>query len=99
MSTTGHGFQIEYPAITLHAISRAESGPSIYCQLDEHAGDPNAVIGDDADVSDMRELSIVPQRISSRKSPVFFIWISHFLFCFQSGTNIRSIIPLRLTTP
>ncbi|KAM6504302.1 Regulator of volume decrease after cellular swelling domain containing protein [Amanita muscaria] len=35
MSTTGRGFQIEYPSITLHAISRAGDRPSLYCQLDE----------------------------------------------------------------
>ena len=35
MSTTGHGFKIDYPSITLHAISRAGDRPSIYCQLDE----------------------------------------------------------------
>ena len=35
MSNTGHGFQIEYPSITLHAISRQDEQPSIYCQLDE----------------------------------------------------------------
>ena len=28
ISTTGGGFQIEYPAITLHTVSRVESGPS-----------------------------------------------------------------------
>ncbi|KAF9223600.1 hypothetical protein BS17DRAFT_780885 [Gyrodon lividus] len=70
MSSTGRGFQIEYPAITLHAISRAEgSSPSIYCQLDEAAGEPPA---DEAseDVSDMRELSIAPQNLVSLE-PIF----------------------------
>lgn len=62
MSTTGRGFKIEYPAITLHAVSRAESGPSIYCQLDESAG--VAAVADD-DVAEMRELSIVPQNPAS----------------------------------
>lgn len=62
MSTTGRGFQIEYPAITLHAVSRGESGPSIYCQLDEGAG--GAAVAED-DVADMRELSIVPQNADS----------------------------------
>ncbi|KAJ7678548.1 regulator of volume decrease after cellular swelling-domain-containing protein [Mycena rosella] len=47
MSTTGRGFQIEYPAITLHAVSRAEAGPSIYCQLDEHAGEAEAAASND----------------------------------------------------
>lgn len=68
MSNAGHGFQIEYPAITLHAVSRAASGPSIYCQLDEHAGEMNHVPANDEDVTDMRELSIVPQNAASRSS-------------------------------
>jgi nucleotide-sensitive chloride channel 1A len=62
MPTTGRGFQIEYPAITLHAVSRGELGPSIYCQLDESAGE-TAVAEDD--VAEMRELSIVPQNAAS----------------------------------
>lgn len=61
MSDMGRGFQIEYPAITLHAVSRGERGPSIYCQLDEHAGEPNAVIQEDEQGdSEMRELTIIP---------------------------------------
>ncbi len=35
MSKTGKGFQIEYPSITLHAVSRGDTSPSLYCQLDE----------------------------------------------------------------
>lgn len=31
------GFSLDYPSITLHAISRDASGPSVYCQLDESA--------------------------------------------------------------
>ncbi|KAF8968030.1 regulator of volume decrease after cellular swelling-domain-containing protein [Flammula alnicola] len=65
MSTTGAGFQIEYPAITLHAVSRGESGPSIYCQLDESIGTENGVAADDDAVTDMRELTIVPQNPES----------------------------------
>ncbi|KAJ7671646.1 regulator of volume decrease after cellular swelling-domain-containing protein [Mycena polygramma] len=69
MSTTGRGFQIEYPAITLHAVSRAETGPSIYCQLDEHAGEAESAASND-EMSDMRELSIVPQSAASLE-PIF----------------------------
>lgn len=64
MSSSGRGFQIEYPAITLHAISRAESGPSIYCQLDENAGARADQQNEDED-SPMRELSIVPKEAAS----------------------------------
>ncbi|KDQ57298.1 hypothetical protein JAAARDRAFT_35936 [Jaapia argillacea MUCL 33604] len=68
MSTSGKGFQVEYPSITLHAISRAESGPSIYCQLDD--GNPAAhdapTVEDEVD--EMRELNIVPQNPSALES-------------------------------
>ncbi|KAI9570650.1 regulator of volume decrease after cellular swelling-domain-containing protein [Boletus coccyginus] len=68
MSSTGRGFQVKYPAITLHAISRAEgTRPSIYCQLDET--DSNSPPDDTSeDVTDMRELMIVPQDPESLES-------------------------------
>ncbi|KAI0315557.1 regulator of volume decrease after cellular swelling-domain-containing protein [Amylostereum chailletii] len=61
---SGRGFQIEYPAITLHAISRAESGPFVYCQLDESPPAANGASAraadDDPDAfPDMRELSLI----------------------------------------
>ncbi|KAF8633100.1 hypothetical protein AX15_001517 [Amanita polypyramis BW_CC] len=68
VSTTGRGFQIEYPSITLHAISRAEGQPSIYCQLDEGTNttadrpsrtDLNGT--EEKEYTSMRELSIIPQ--------------------------------------
>lgn len=70
ISTTGRGFQVEYPAITLHAISRTEAGPSIYCQLDETpAGDQT---DGDHDDSPMRELKIVPERVEAREFSLTF---------------------------
>ncbi|KAG8213160.1 regulator of volume decrease after cellular swelling-domain-containing protein [Butyriboletus roseoflavus] len=68
MSSTGRGFQVKYPAITLHAISRGGS-PSIYCQLDEtDSSSPS----DEAyeDLTEMRELMIVPQNPDSLE-PIF----------------------------
>lgn len=59
MSATGRGFQVEYPSITLHAISRAESGPSIYCQLDDIAESPEDA-AEEAE-SELKELIIVPK--------------------------------------
>lgn len=64
-STTGRGFQVEYPSITLHAISRIESGPCIYCQLDETLTGDRAE--NDDDESPMRELKIIPERVEARK--------------------------------
>jgi chloride channel, nucleotide-sensitive, 1A len=59
MSVTGKGFQVEYPSITLHAISRAENKPSIYCQLDESI--PEVPADDNEDTNEMKELFIIPQ--------------------------------------
>ncbi|EMD33396.1 hypothetical protein CERSUDRAFT_126142 [Gelatoporia subvermispora B] len=72
MSSTGRGFQVSYPCITLHAISRAESGPSIYCQLDENAAAMEDADADaDADVeASLQELSIVPTDASALE-PIF----------------------------
>ncbi|KAF5327537.1 hypothetical protein D9619_004362 [Psilocybe cf. subviscida] len=69
VSTAGEGFEIEYPKITLHAVSRGESGPSIYCQLDESAAAPDAPQNDD-EISEMSELTIVPQNSASLE-PMF----------------------------
>jgi chloride channel, nucleotide-sensitive, 1A len=70
MSTTGVGFQIEYPAITLHAVSRGESGPSIYCQLDDSFGQVNGNSPENEDEdSEMRELTIIPQSSDSCMDP------------------------------
>ncbi|PCH42637.1 hypothetical protein WOLCODRAFT_89932 [Wolfiporia cocos MD-104 SS10] len=60
MSITGRGFQVEYPSVTLHAVSRADSGPSIYCQLDDPpTADDGGQLGED-EGSEMKELVIVP---------------------------------------
>ncbi|KAK0228877.1 regulator of volume decrease after cellular swelling-domain-containing protein [Armillaria fumosa] len=53
------GWQIEYPAITLHAISKAEGG--IYCQLDDKFGLVGAEEEDGEGEDSMRELTIVPK--------------------------------------
>ncbi|TFK50036.1 hypothetical protein OE88DRAFT_1713189 [Heliocybe sulcata] len=72
MNASGRGFQVEYPSITLHAVSRAGAGegPSIYCQLDESAPQTNGQTDDEAEVTDMRELHIIPQNESSLE-PIF----------------------------
>ncbi|KAH9958576.1 regulator of volume decrease after cellular swelling-domain-containing protein [Russula dissimulans] len=79
-SSTGRAFQIEYPSITLHATSRGDSGPFVYCQLEEPLtiaavadAPPSATVddgnGDDETLS-MRELSITPQDSTSLE-PIF----------------------------
>jgi hypothetical protein len=89
MSTSNHGFQIKYPAITLHAISRAESPPSIYCQLDDRAGDvENLSLRQDDDESDVRELIIIPADDTSRECIVLLT--NAIYLRFISGTNLPS---------
>ncbi|KAF9453482.1 hypothetical protein P691DRAFT_658575 [Macrolepiota fuliginosa MF-IS2] len=65
-SASERGFQVEYPSITLHAVSRGEPGPSIYCQLDESNTRENVV--EEEEYSDMRELSIIPGSSESLES-------------------------------
>ncbi|KAF8588896.1 hypothetical protein K439DRAFT_1645316 [Ramaria rubella] len=70
LSDTRKGFQIEYPTITLHAISRGESEPAIYCQLDEVSlcQDENATDAEEA--QEMRELRLRPNDSASLE-PIF----------------------------
>lgn len=75
------GFQIQYPAITLHAISRGESGPSIYCQLDESYGNSDSVPANEEaecgnEDTQMRELIVVPQLPES--GAFIFYFFLHF---------------------
>jgi nucleotide-sensitive chloride channel 1A len=64
-STPSKGFQITYRNITLHAISRSEEKPYLYCQLDDN---PDAT-EEEADAQDyepqIRDLKIVPEDPSS----------------------------------
>ncbi|KAJ7592647.1 regulator of volume decrease after cellular swelling-domain-containing protein [Mycena floridula] len=76
MSTTGRGFQVEYPHITLHAVSRSDkAAPSIYCQLEDPVADMElsaaaaAENDDEGDIS-MRELIIIPPNESALE-PIF----------------------------
>jgi nucleotide-sensitive chloride channel 1A len=62
---SNRGFKVDYPVITLHAISRSESGPSIYCQLDESA--ENEEQPTDAD-DFMREMTLAPQNAETLES-------------------------------
>ncbi|KAI1797484.1 regulator of volume decrease after cellular swelling-domain-containing protein [Ganoderma leucocontextum] len=64
LSATRRGFQVDYPSITLHAISRAAAGPSIYCQLDDPST-ADAPDDEEEGASKMRELIIIPKDPSS----------------------------------
>ncbi|KAG8834033.1 hypothetical protein FRC17_009671 [Serendipita sp. 399] len=67
-SATGKGLQVTYPTISLHAISRAEYGPSIYCQLDETLDAEEEPAADDE--MELRELRINAQSEASLE-PMF----------------------------
>ncbi|CCA71598.1 hypothetical protein PIIN_05534 [Serendipita indica DSM 11827] len=69
-SATGKGLQVTYPTISLHAISRAELGPSIYCQLDETLDGEDEPTPDEEDAMEMRELRLNVQSEASLE-PLF----------------------------
>ncbi|KAI0726011.1 regulator of volume decrease after cellular swelling-domain-containing protein [Fomitopsis betulina] len=71
LSASGRGWSVDYPSITLHAISRAPSGPSIYCQLDEAAAlaDSDAPLDEDVD-SELKELILLPKDAAALE-PIF----------------------------
>ncbi|KZW02767.1 hypothetical protein EXIGLDRAFT_664760 [Exidia glandulosa HHB12029] len=55
------GFSTDYPTLILHAISRGEEGPMLYCQLDESIGlRENEDDDPEAEFDTLRELKIVP---------------------------------------
>jgi len=70
VSETGKGFQVDYPTITLHAIARGDTGPSIYCQLDENPQNQDGQANDSEEIPDMRELRLLPTDPSSLE-PIF----------------------------
>jgi len=57
MTASGTGFQIEYPKITLHGVSRKDDVSVVYCQLDDTP--EGAEIPEDEDC-EMSELTIYP---------------------------------------
>ncbi|KAG0175189.1 hypothetical protein DFQ28_005424 [Apophysomyces sp. BC1034] len=54
------GIAVEYPNIIIHAISRQDGTPCIYCQLDAGIFFPNQLIPED-DEDAMTELKLIPQ--------------------------------------
>lgn len=96
-SSTGRGFQVEYPSIILHAVSRDAHSPHIYCQLADQTVDSglpatngsngavNGAVGaghqdvDEEDISDMRELQIVPESSTSRMHTLLCLYLNYLL--------------------
>lgn len=63
-SSSGKGFSVLYPNITIHAVSRSGTRPMVYCQI-EQARDDDA--GDDEN-AELLELKMFPQDSSKSKS-------------------------------
>ena len=94
--TPSRGFQVKYPKITLHAVSRSETGPYIYCQLDEQPD--GAELAEDED-SEMSELKIFPGDITAGMRRLIPAPCFSILTSFDSGSHIRSALPMRVVAP
>ncbi len=57
MTASGSGFQIDYPKITLHGVSRKDGVPTVYCQLDDT---PEGVEVPEDEDCEMSEITIYP---------------------------------------
>lgn len=71
-SSSGRGFSVRYPSITIHAVSRSGSSPIVYLQLQNSSADADAdeEVGKDEDL-EMSELKIRPLDSSTGKSHIF----------------------------
>ena len=102
-SSTGRTLQVEYPSIALHATSRGDSSPYVYCHIDEPpAADAPAPAPDADDTLVMRVLLLTPQDPASRE----FRFDTHMycpqpnLVCYylHSGTYLRGTLILRFSS-
>ena len=59
VTPAGTGFQVDYPTITLHAVSRADGAPLVYCQLDEFPVEDGT---DEEEPDTTIELKIIPAK-------------------------------------
>lgn len=79
MAEENKGLKIEYRAISLHAVSRSESGEQhVYCQLEEPF-DENAASSKEDENSEFFELKLIPQNTGNRS--FFRILQSQALIC------------------
>ncbi|CAO3583979.1 unnamed protein product [Absidia cylindrospora] len=59
--SSGAGISVEYPDVIIHAISRQNNEPAIYCQLDAGLFFPNQQLPEDEDQDDIvTELTFTP---------------------------------------
>lgn len=90
MSTSGKGFQVPYTTITLHAISRSDLAPSIYCQLDEAQAQEEEPTQDEEAELEMRELRIVPSTSESCESCADLLADHSYSLCPSLQWNLFS---------
>lgn len=81
-TASGRGFEVAYPSITLHAISRTDTASYIYCQLDDpQAAEGTAGVEDEGeDETEMHELRLIPQASSSRTSQLLNLLLDRVPF-------------------
>ena len=72
-ATAGSGIAVEYPDIIIHAISRQDGRPSIYCQLEQDRFFPNQQLPEDEEERQdiVTELKFMPQDPGTCKLYIF----------------------------
>ncbi|SRR5258708_14846175 len=64
MSSVGEGFQVQYPSITIHAVSKSGLTPIVYCQIERPAPEGQEDTDGDDDIQTI-ELNIIPSDAST----------------------------------
>lgn len=53
-TSSGHGFQVLYPSITIHAVSRSGDSRIVYCQLERRVEGPDADSEEDVETVELK---------------------------------------------
>lgn len=74
------GIAVEYPDIIIHAISRQDGRPGIYCQLESGRFFPNQQIPEEDQEDTVTELKFMPQDVGSCKfiREICGFWMSYY---------------------
>lgn len=72
-TSANSGIAVDYPDIIIHAISRQEGRPCIYCQLEVGRFFPNQQLPEDEDEQDIvTELKFMPEDTGACKESIAF---------------------------